>query len=185
MIHYNDSSVYYNYPGYHFSQNIDSTVYHNSEEEEKEKNILCSSTSLPQCPQVPHMSLDLWSYQYSTTRYLIIKPWAPQDLERSYQIGYWSIPLNKVDYLNAIFETTKDIYLIFSLTRSGGYFGYAQMLSPVVDVLSCHQSGRGYSLTNTPFERKNNNKQKSKLGKNKAKEGNLKTINCLGILSLP
>ncbi|KAG0179816.1 hypothetical protein DFQ29_001625 [Apophysomyces sp. BC1021] len=61
--------------------------------------------------------------QIPDARYIVLKPWASEDVERSYNIGYWSVPRSKVEYLNG---AAAEVYLIFSITGSGGFHGYAR-----------------------------------------------------------
>ncbi|KAF7721727.1 hypothetical protein EC973_004263 [Apophysomyces ossiformis] len=92
--------------------------------------------------------------QTVSARYLVMKPWAPEDMQISFDNGYWSIPSSKVELLNAVFEasTAEEVYLIFSVTGSGEFHGYARMLSPVLDVYG--RDTYKY-MEGTPFDRKN------------------------------
>ncbi|KAJ5291111.1 Nucleotide-binding alpha-beta plait [Penicillium angulare] len=69
----------------------------------------------------------------SLDRYFIVKSLTVEDLELSKQSGIWATQTHNETNLNQAFETTDHVYLIFSANKSGEYFGYARMLSPISD----------------------------------------------------
>lgn len=88
----------------------------------------------------------------SLDRYFIVKSLTVEDLELSKQSGIWATQTHNETNLNHAFEvsawrylssslrlpdpetqTTEHVYLIFSANKSGEYFGYARMLSPIND----------------------------------------------------
>ncbi|KAJ5408233.1 Nucleotide-binding alpha-beta plait [Penicillium cosmopolitanum] len=69
----------------------------------------------------------------SIDRYFIVKSLTVDDLELSKQSGIWATQTHNEISLNQAFETTEHVYLIFSANKSGEYFGYARMLSPISD----------------------------------------------------
>lgn len=69
----------------------------------------------------------------SVDRYFIVKSLTVDDLELSKQGGIWATQSHNETNLNQAFETTEHVYLIFSANKSGEYFGYARMLSPISD----------------------------------------------------
>ncbi|KAJ5739665.1 Nucleotide-binding alpha-beta plait [Penicillium manginii] len=69
----------------------------------------------------------------SIDRYFIVKSLTVDDLELSKQSGIWATQTHNETSLNQAFETTEHVYLIFSANKSGEYFGYARMLSPISD----------------------------------------------------
>ena len=87
-------------------------------------------------------------------RYFVVKSLTVEDLELSKQSGIWATQTHNETNLNQAFEvsssipsygpsipsfntgtsqTTEHVYLIFSANKSGEYFGYARMLSPIND----------------------------------------------------
>ncbi|KAJ5664750.1 Nucleotide-binding alpha-beta plait, partial [Penicillium macrosclerotiorum] len=66
-------------------------------------------------------------------RYFIVKSLTVEDLKLSKQSGIWATQMHNETNLNHAFETTDHVYLIFSANKSGEYFGYARMLSPIND----------------------------------------------------
>lgn len=69
----------------------------------------------------------------SVDRYFIVKSLTVEDLEMSKQSGIWATQSHNESNLNQAFGTTEHVYLIFSANKSGEYFGYARMLSPITD----------------------------------------------------
>ncbi|KAJ5922690.1 hypothetical protein N7516_010393 [Penicillium verrucosum] len=66
-------------------------------------------------------------------RYFIVKSLTVEDLELSKQSGIWATQSHNEAVMNQAFETTDYVYLIFSANKSGEYFGYARMMSPISD----------------------------------------------------
>ncbi|OJJ43001.1 hypothetical protein ASPZODRAFT_40126, partial [Penicilliopsis zonata CBS 506.65] len=64
-------------------------------------------------------------------RYFIVKSLTVEDLELSRQSGIWATQTHNEDVLNRAYESAGDVYLIFSANKSGEYFGYARMISPI------------------------------------------------------
>ncbi|KAF2211983.1 hypothetical protein CERZMDRAFT_97901 [Cercospora zeae-maydis SCOH1-5] len=62
-------------------------------------------------------------------RYFILKALNLEDLQESYRTGTWTTQLHVQRKLRKAFETSAVVYLIFSVNKSGTYFGYAKMLS--------------------------------------------------------
>lgn len=87
----------------------------------------------------------------SLDRYFIVKSLTIEDLEISKQRGFWATQTHNEINLNHAFEvsvqpsvrppcvsnlrpqTAEHVYLIFSANKSGEYFGYARMSSPIND----------------------------------------------------
>ncbi|KAE8378242.1 YT521-B-like domain-containing protein [Aspergillus bertholletiae] len=63
------------------------------------------------------------------TRYFIIKSLSKDDLELSRQSGIWATQAHNEGNLNQAYQTTDNVYLIFSANKSGEYYGYARMMS--------------------------------------------------------
>ncbi|KAJ6106736.1 hypothetical protein N7512_010253 [Penicillium capsulatum] len=70
-------------------------------------------------------------------RFFVVKSLTVEDLELSKQSGIWATQTHNETNLNHAFEVRPDrffhVYLIFSANKSGEYFGYARMLSPISD----------------------------------------------------
>ncbi|OJJ36798.1 hypothetical protein ASPWEDRAFT_58602 [Aspergillus wentii DTO 134E9] len=66
-------------------------------------------------------------------RYFVVKSLTMEDLELSRQSGIWATQNHNEANLNQAFETADNVYLIFSANKSGEYYGYARMLSPIIE----------------------------------------------------
>ncbi|CRG89850.1 hypothetical protein PISL3812_06889 [Talaromyces islandicus] len=66
-------------------------------------------------------------------RFFIVKSLTVEDLEGSRQSGVWATQTHNEVTLNEAYESADNVYLIFSANKSGEYFGYARMASPIVD----------------------------------------------------
>lgn len=87
----------------------------------------------------------------STKKYFIVKSLTLQDLELSVRNGIWATQSHNEETLNkafevnllhishdcqhqlTIFQAAENVYLIFSANKSGEYFGYARMASPILE----------------------------------------------------
>ncbi|KAF7596181.1 hypothetical protein BBP40_003080 [Aspergillus hancockii] len=52
-------------------------------------------------------------------------------LQMSRQSGIWATQAHNEDNLNQAYQTADNVYLIFSANKSGEYYGYARMVSPI------------------------------------------------------
>jgi hypothetical protein len=67
--------------------------------------------------------------QKSGDRYFIVKSLTLQDLQVSLKKGLWETqPHNRI-ILDEAFDSAENVYLVFSVNKSGEYFGYARMAS--------------------------------------------------------
>jgi hypothetical protein len=67
--------------------------------------------------------------QKSGDRYFIVKSLTLQDLQVSLKNGLWETqPHNRI-ILDEAFDSAENVYLVFSVNKSGEYFGYARMAS--------------------------------------------------------
>ncbi|KAI9660861.1 MAG: hypothetical protein M1829_006426 [Trizodia sp. TS-e1964] len=66
-------------------------------------------------------------------RFFILKSLTVDDLELSARSGIWATQAHNEESLNKAYESSESVYLIFSANKSGEYFGYARMLSPIND----------------------------------------------------
>ncbi|OMP84171.1 Cleavage and polyadenylation specificity factor CPSF30, partial [Diplodia seriata] len=66
-------------------------------------------------------------------KFFVVKSLTLQDLELSVRNGIWATQSHNEDALNKAYDTAENVYLIFSANKSGEYFGYARMASPIND----------------------------------------------------
>ncbi|KAG0042099.1 hypothetical protein BGZ83_000891 [Gryganskiella cystojenkinii] len=71
------------------------------------------------------------SLGFSENRYFILKSLNEEDLKLSVQYGRWATQEHLVPILNDAFENTGNVYLVFSANKSGEFFGYARMTTPI------------------------------------------------------
>ncbi|KPM45436.1 hypothetical protein AK830_g1120 [Neonectria ditissima] len=64
-------------------------------------------------------------------KFFILKSLTVEDLELSVRTGIWATQSHNEETLNTAFKTTDSVYLVFSANKSGEYFGYARMTSPI------------------------------------------------------
>ena len=64
-------------------------------------------------------------------KYFVVKSLTLQDLEASVRNGIWATQSHNESTLNQAFNAADNVYLIFSANKSGEYFGYARMASPI------------------------------------------------------
>ncbi|KAE9968412.1 hypothetical protein BLS_004499 [Venturia inaequalis] len=64
-------------------------------------------------------------------KFFVVKSLTLQDLEQSVRNGIWATQAHNEQSLNKAFETADQVFLIFSANKSGEYFGYARMTSPI------------------------------------------------------
>ncbi|KAF2281014.1 uncharacterized protein EI97DRAFT_447115 [Westerdykella ornata] len=86
-------------------------------------------------PESPTRPTDEHARQASSAkeRYFIVKSLTLQDLESSVRTGIWATQSHNEDALNKAYHTAENVYLIFSANKSGEYFGYARMASPILE----------------------------------------------------
>ncbi|KAJ6557532.1 YT521-B-like domain-containing protein [Mycena capillaripes] len=64
-------------------------------------------------------------------RFFILKALTQTDLDLSVQTGVWATQKHNEGVLDLAFRTSKDVFLIFSVNKSGEFYGYARMAGPV------------------------------------------------------
>ncbi|KAF2034659.1 hypothetical protein EK21DRAFT_56258 [Setomelanomma holmii] len=69
----------------------------------------------------------------ASSKYFIVKSLTLQDLELSVRNGIWATQSHNEDVLNKAFRSAENVYLIFSANKSGEYFGFARMVSPILE----------------------------------------------------
>ncbi|KAI1143341.1 hypothetical protein F5Y05DRAFT_149882 [Hypoxylon sp. FL0543] len=66
-------------------------------------------------------------------KFFILKSLTVEDLELSVRTGVWATQSHNEEALNNAFKAVDNVYLVFSANKSGEYFGYARMTSPIND----------------------------------------------------
>ncbi|XXG94813.1 hypothetical protein Hte_001071 [Hypoxylon texense] len=66
-------------------------------------------------------------------KFFILKSLTVEDLELSVTNGVWATQSHNEEILNNAFKAVDNVYLVFSANKSGEYFGYARMTSPIND----------------------------------------------------
>ncbi|TFK24953.1 hypothetical protein FA15DRAFT_669010 [Coprinopsis marcescibilis] len=69
--------------------------------------------------------------EYFPTRFFILKSLSEDDLNISVQNGLWATQKHNELLLDQAFRTSKDVYLIFSVNKSGEFYGYGRMSGPI------------------------------------------------------
>ncbi|KAF5377960.1 hypothetical protein D9615_006703 [Tricholomella constricta] len=64
-------------------------------------------------------------------RYFILKSLTQSDLDLSVEKGLWATQKHNEGILDQAFRTSQDVYLIFSVNKSGEFYGYAKMAGPI------------------------------------------------------
>ncbi|KAL5524411.1 hypothetical protein ACEPAF_9551 [Sanghuangporus sanghuang] len=68
---------------------------------------------------------------YFPKRYFILKSLTQYDLDLSVEKGVWATQPHNETVLNQAFRNSSDVYLIFSVNKSGEFYGYARMAGPI------------------------------------------------------
>ncbi|KAL8770720.1 MAG: hypothetical protein Q9209_003587 [Squamulea sp. 1 TL-2023] len=66
-------------------------------------------------------------------KFFIMKSLTVEDMELSIRNSIWATQGHNEEALNKAFEGAGNVYLIFSANKSGEYFGYARMASPITE----------------------------------------------------
>ncbi|KAK4497204.1 hypothetical protein PRZ48_011654 [Zasmidium cellare] len=66
-------------------------------------------------------------------RYFVLKSLTKEDLQESLMKGTWETQAHNQQILHDAFYETSNVYLVFSVNKSGEYFGYARMISSPMD----------------------------------------------------
>ncbi|OTB08677.1 hypothetical protein M426DRAFT_316690 [Hypoxylon sp. CI-4A] len=64
-------------------------------------------------------------------KFFILKSLTVEDLELSVRTGVWATQSHNEEILNNAYKVVDNVYLVFSANKSGEYFGYARMTSPI------------------------------------------------------
>lgn len=68
---------------------------------------------------------------YFPQRYFILKSLTQYDLDLSVEKGLWATQKHNEGILDQAFRTSQDVFLFFSVNKSGEFYGYARMAGPV------------------------------------------------------
>lgn len=82
---------------------------------------------------VPPVSDETKQQSTAAEKYFIVKSLTLQDLELSVRNGIWATQSHNEETLNEAYQSAENVYLIFSANKSGEYFGYARMASPILE----------------------------------------------------
>ncbi|KUJ22408.1 uncharacterized protein LY89DRAFT_575586 [Mollisia scopiformis] len=66
-------------------------------------------------------------------KFFVVKSLTVEDLELSVRNGIWATQSHNEEILNKAYKSADNVYLVFSANKSGEYFGYAKMTSPIND----------------------------------------------------
>lgn len=69
--------------------------------------------------------------QVQKDKFFILKSLTVEDLELSAGTGIWATQSHNEESLNNAYKSVDNVYLVFSANKSGEYFGYARMMSPI------------------------------------------------------
>ncbi|KAH6912818.1 YT521-B-like domain-containing protein [Coprinopsis sp. MPI-PUGE-AT-0042] len=69
--------------------------------------------------------------EFFPTRYFILKSLSEDDLNLSVENGLWATQKHNELLLDQAFRTARDVFLIFSVNKSGEFYGYARMIGPI------------------------------------------------------
>ncbi|RDB14572.1 hypothetical protein Hypma_016408 [Hypsizygus marmoreus] len=69
--------------------------------------------------------------RYFPQRYFILKSLTQFDLDLSVEKGLWATQKHNEGILDQAYRTSQDVFLIFSVNKSGEFYGYARMAGPI------------------------------------------------------
>ncbi|KAJ6453075.1 YT521-B-like domain-containing protein [Mycena sanguinolenta] len=72
--------------------------------------------------------------QHFPQRYFILKSLTQDDLDKSVHTGVWATQKHNEGVLDRAFRTSKDVFLVFSVNKSGEFYGYARMSGSIGQV---------------------------------------------------
>ncbi|KAI9450446.1 YT521-B-like domain-containing protein [Lactarius psammicola] len=87
-------------------------------------------SNLSRSPSIASTNSDILT-RYFPQRYFILKSLTQHDLDLSVQKKVWATQRHNEEILDQAFRTSRDVFLIFSVNKSGGFYGYARMAGPV------------------------------------------------------
>ncbi|KAJ7152279.1 YT521-B-like domain-containing protein [Mycena crocata] len=71
-------------------------------------------------------------------RFFILKSHKQDDLDLSVQTGVWATQMHNEGVLDRAFRNSKNVFLIFSVNKSGEFYGYARMAGPIGEGIAEH-----------------------------------------------
>ncbi|RYP34581.1 hypothetical protein DL768_011053 [Monosporascus sp. mg162] len=92
-----------------------------------------SSPTPPLATQPGPKSAPTNDSSHQRDKFFILKSLTVEDLELSVRNGVWATQSHNETTLNEAFKSVDNVYLVFSANKSGEYFGYARMTSPIND----------------------------------------------------
>ncbi|RYP92503.1 hypothetical protein DL770_001369 [Monosporascus sp. CRB-9-2] len=92
-----------------------------------------SSPTPPLATQPGPKSAPTSDSSHQRDKFFILKSLTVEDLELSVRNGVWATQSHNEATLNEAFKSVDNVYLVFSANKSGEYFGYARMASPIND----------------------------------------------------
>ncbi|RYO90945.1 hypothetical protein DL764_008355 [Monosporascus ibericus] len=92
-----------------------------------------SSPTPPLATQPGPKSTTTSDSSHQRDKFFILKSLTVEDLELSVRNGVWATQSHNETTLNEAFKSVDNVYLVFSANKSGEYFGYARMASPIND----------------------------------------------------
>ncbi|KAI0012170.1 hypothetical protein F4779DRAFT_105240 [Xylariaceae sp. FL0662B] len=90
------------------------------------------STSAPEIQPAPR-NVSSGDGTAHKDKFFILKSLTVEDLDLSVRNGVWATQSHNEETLNNAFNSVDNVYLVFSANKSGEYFGYARMVSPIND----------------------------------------------------
>ncbi|KAF7305111.1 YT521-B-like splicing protein [Mycena kentingensis (nom. inval.)] len=76
--------------------------------------------------------------EYFPERFFILKSLTQEDLDLSVQRGVWATQRHNEGVFDRAYRTSKNVYFIFSVNKSGEFYGYARMSGPLGAVDPAH-----------------------------------------------
>ncbi|CAK5270600.1 unnamed protein product [Mycena citricolor] len=64
-------------------------------------------------------------------RFFMLKSYKQDDLDSSVDTGLWNAQRHNAEVLDRAFRTSEDVFLFFSVNKSGEFYGYARMTGPI------------------------------------------------------
>ncbi|CAK5283817.1 unnamed protein product [Mycena citricolor] len=62
-------------------------------------------------------------------RFFVMKSFSQRDLDLSVETGLWATQRHNEFFLDQAFRTAKEVFLVFSVNKSGNFYGFARMTS--------------------------------------------------------
>ncbi|KAH8889498.1 hypothetical protein GQ53DRAFT_652269 [Thozetella sp. PMI_491] len=112
----------------HQGQSKEPDVGEREEEGEATQEISQAEEPIPTEPQNAAEAVDA---SVQKDRFFVLKSLTVEDLELSVRTGIWATQSHNEETLNEAFKSADGVYLVFSANKSGEYFGYARMVSPI------------------------------------------------------